>query len=95
VKRQKQFGPVLAIVCQYKEGRLGMTETHHRGKADKLDDDEATDCEKDSTALSETVVKELCDRLRKRACEDYAWIAHAKAQHNVEQKSGKVCEKHS
>jgi hypothetical protein len=56
-----------------------MGETHHRGKADELDDDEASDCEKDSTTLSETVEEELCDRLRKRACEDYAWIAHAEA----------------
>ena len=56
-----------------------MTETHHRGEADKLDDDEARDREEDSTTLSETVEKELCDRLRKRACEDYAWIAHTEA----------------
>jgi hypothetical protein len=58
-----------------------MTETHHRCKADKLDDDEATDCEKDSTTLSEAVVKELCDRLRKRGSKEvvYTWIAHAEA----------------
>jgi hypothetical protein len=47
-----------------------MGEAHHRGKADELDDDKAGDCEKDSTTLSETVEKELGDRLRKRACED-------------------------
>lgn len=99
IKRSRENAKTVRASACYEESVKANVKppknAYHSRKADKLDDDEATNGEEDTARLAQTVVEELSHWLVQRSGQNLGRITHAEAENDIEQETGQVGEDHS